>query len=450
MGSLPASLARTPPGGKTKSAAPRTGGAEPALTAPPSPPSSSPLLATVATNAACAALWIALSAAVILYNKWILAVHGFAFPITLTAGHMAASTLVASVLVRSGAVPCPPIPRPVYWRAVAPIGALFAGTLWLGNAAYLHLSVSFIQMLKALMPVAVYGVGCGVGLQTFRPGVAVNMGVITAGVALASAGELAFSATGVALQLASVCTEAARLTLVQLLLQARGLSLNPVTTLYHVAPASLVALAGPWAALEAGPLVAGIRAGTVPLHPAVLATNAAAAVALNLAVFLLVGRTSALTMNVAGVLKDWLLIGASARWLGAPVSPLNLGGYSVALCGVLWYNAAKLKAMAAASAGGGGGGGGAGGPVSTADKEAGLATPASTGKAGAVRLVSLAGSPAGGGAAAKDGEAARLLPTSEDRGSGDGGGGARGASGLIAAVFGRAGGGAGVRRTAAA
>ena len=29
-----------------------------------------------------------------------------------------------------------------------PIGFLYSGTLWLGNAAYLFLSVSFIQMLK--------------------------------------------------------------------------------------------------------------------------------------------------------------------------------------------------------------------------------------------------------------------------------------------------------------
>jgi hypothetical protein len=29
-----------------------------------------------------------------------------------------------------------------------PIGGLYAGTLWLSNAAYLFLSVSFIQMLK--------------------------------------------------------------------------------------------------------------------------------------------------------------------------------------------------------------------------------------------------------------------------------------------------------------
>jgi hypothetical protein len=34
--------------------------------------------------------------------------------------------------------------------------------------------------------------------------------------------------------------------------------------------------------------------------------------ALNLSVFLLIGKTSALTMNLAGVVKDWLLIGLSA------------------------------------------------------------------------------------------------------------------------------------------
>lgn len=30
--------------------------------------------------------------------------------------------------------------------------------------------------------------------------------------------------------------------------------------------------------------------------------------ALNMSVFLLIGKSSALTMNVAGVVKDWLLI----------------------------------------------------------------------------------------------------------------------------------------------
>lgn len=38
--------------------------------------------------------------------------------------------------------------------------------------------------------------------------------------------------------------------------------------------------------------------------------------ALNMSVFLLIGRSSALTMNIAGVIKDWLLIGLSVLLYG--------------------------------------------------------------------------------------------------------------------------------------
>ena len=48
------------------------------------------------------------------------------------------------------------MPRRDYVRRVLPIGALYAASLWLSNSAYLHLSVSFIQMTKALMPGLVY------------------------------------------------------------------------------------------------------------------------------------------------------------------------------------------------------------------------------------------------------------------------------------------------------
>ena len=39
----------------------------------------------------------------------------------------------------------------------------------------MFLSVSFIQMLKALMPVAVYGTGCAFGLETFSTSALTNM-----------------------------------------------------------------------------------------------------------------------------------------------------------------------------------------------------------------------------------------------------------------------------------
>ena len=55
-----------------------------------------------------------------------------------------------------------------------------------------------------------------------------------------------------------------------------------------------------------------------------------------MAVFLLIGKTSALTMNIAGVAKDWLLIGLSVVLFQAAVSQLNIFGYLIAFLAVCW------------------------------------------------------------------------------------------------------------------
>jgi hypothetical protein len=99
--------------------------------------------------------------------------------------------------------------------------------------------------------------------------------------------------------------------MVQLLLQGRGVRLNPVTTMYYVAPVCLGCLLPAFAASEARAVLSW------PAVPAArLLASAAAAFALNCSVFLLIGRTSALTMNVGGVVKDWLLIAASVALHG--------------------------------------------------------------------------------------------------------------------------------------
>ncbi|EFJ40110.1 hypothetical protein VOLCADRAFT_100128 [Volvox carteri f. nagariensis] len=194
---------------------------------------------------------------------------------------------------------------------VLPIAALFSGTLWLGNAAYLYLSVAFIQMLKAQMPVTVFLVGVLLGTEKYSHMYALNMVVVGIGIATASYGEINFNFVGVIFQIGSIVTESFRLCLIQLLLQASGIKLNPVTTLYYVAPACFVFLCIPFAFLELPKMLAPYDSATPGLvnFPALwLFISAVSAFALNMSVFLLIGRSSALTMNVAGVIKDWLLI----------------------------------------------------------------------------------------------------------------------------------------------
>ena len=140
---------------------------------------------------------------------------GFPYPITLTLWHMLFCSAVAFAMVRSGWMRSIDMDFDTYVAAIVPIGACYALSLWMGNAAYLHLSVSFIQMLKALMPVAVFLTGSFLGAEKFRLSKLANMVLIALGVAIASLGEINFNVFGAALQLGSILSESIRLTLVQ-------------------------------------------------------------------------------------------------------------------------------------------------------------------------------------------------------------------------------------------
>ncbi|XP_042501811.1 probable sugar phosphate/phosphate translocator At5g25400 [Macadamia integrifolia] len=295
-------------------------------------------------------IWIFLSFTVIVYNKYILdkKMYNWPFPISLTMIHMSFCSSLAFLLVRVLKLVEPvSMTRDLYLSSVVPIGALYSLSLWFSNSAYIYLSVSFIQMLKALMPVAVYSIGVFFKKETFKTESMVNMLSISFGVAIAAYGEARFDSWGVILQLAAVAFEATRLVMIQILLTSKGITFNPITSLYYVAPCCLVFLFVPWLLVEFPVLK---QTSSFHFDWAIFGTNSFCAFALNLAVFLLVGKTSALTMNVAGVVKDWLLIAFSWSVIRDTVTPINLIGYALAFLGVAYYNHSKLQALKAKEA----------------------------------------------------------------------------------------------------
>ncbi|KAG6389321.1 hypothetical protein SASPL_150789 [Salvia splendens] len=297
------------------------------------------------------AIWIFLSFTVIVYNKYILdrKLYNWPFPISLTMIHMAFCSSLAFAAVRVFRLVEPAaLSRRVYLSSVVPIGALYALSLWLSNSAYIYLSVSFIQMLKALMPVAVYSIGILLKKDAYKSTTMSNMLAISVGVAIAAYGEAKYDSWGVFLQLGAVVFEATRLVMIQILLTSKGINLNPITSLYYVAPSCFLFLSIPWLIVEF-PL---LRQQTAAFHFdfLIFGTNCLCAFALNLAVFLLVGKTSALTMNVAGVVKDWLLIAFSWSVIKDTVTPVNLIGYGLAFMGVAYYNHSKFQALKAKEA----------------------------------------------------------------------------------------------------
>ena len=312
-------------------------------------------------------IWMTISMGVILFNKvrtprathrpdhrhsplrtsgrrpqYILAYSGFKYPIALTLWHMVFCTSVATIMVRVvGTTKRLKMPKKEYVNRVIPIGALYAASLWLSNSAYLHLSVSFIQMTKALMPGLVYVCGVAFGMEKLTRVTSFNMFIIAIGVAIAAYGEINFVYIGVVEQLSALVFEALRLMLVQVLITRQGYAMNPIQSLYYVSPACAACLALPFIAVELPEILADVH---LEIDYGMLLLNALTAFALNLAVFLLIGKTSALTMNIAGVIKDWMLIFASQHMFGNTVTFLNYLGYVIAFLAVGMYNYNKLKA----------------------------------------------------------------------------------------------------------
>ncbi|KAL9160422.1 hypothetical protein ABFS82_08G198600 [Erythranthe guttata] len=290
-------------------------------------------------------IYIALSSGQIFFNKWVLSSKeiNFPYPLGLTLLHMVFSSVLCFVLtkvlkimkVEEG------MTLDIYVSSVLPIGAMFAMTLWLGNTAYLYISVAFAQMLKAIMPVAVFILGVLAGLEVMSCRMLLIMSVISFGVLVASVGEISINWVGVVYQMGGVVGEALRLIFMEIFVKRKGLKLNPISMMYYVSPCSAVCLLLPWIFLEMPRMDAQ---GTWNFKPLVLTLNSLCTFALNLSVFLVISHTSALTIRVAGVVKDWVVVLLSALlFADTKLTLINLFGYAIAIAGVAAYNNHKLK-----------------------------------------------------------------------------------------------------------
>ncbi|KAL0311395.1 UNVERIFIED_CONTAM: putative sugar phosphate/phosphate translocator [Sesamum angustifolium] len=284
-------------------------------------------------------LYIALSSGQIFFNKWVLSSKeiNFPYPLGLTLLHMVFSSALCFMLtkvlkimkVEEGMTP------DIYISSVVPIGAMFAMTLWLGNTAYLYISVAFAQMLKAIMPVAVFILGVLAGLEVMSCRMLLIMSVISFGVLVASYGEISISWIGVVYQMGGVVGEALRLIFMEIFVKRKGLKLNPISVMYYVSPCSALCLLIPWIFLERPKMDAQ---GTWSFKPLILILFVRLP---SISQFFVIIQV---LDNSRGVVKDWVVVLLSALlFADTKLTLINLLGYAIAIAGVAAYNNHKLK-----------------------------------------------------------------------------------------------------------
>lgn len=183
-------------------------------------------------------VWISISCTMILFNKAVLDQLEFPFPMCLTTWHMFVATILTQIMSKYTellpGVKEKKVDMNVIKTQLVPVSLCFAVSLVLSNKAYIYLSVSFIQMLKAATPVAVLVLSFTFALEKPSAAELAIVLIIAVGVAIASIGELKFSTVGFVFQTLGILAESSRLVLTNVLM--KQLKLDPLSSLYYIAP----------------------------------------------------------------------------------------------------------------------------------------------------------------------------------------------------------------------
>lgn len=316
--------------------------------------------------------WIILSGAMIVCNKFIFSMN-FHFPITLGCMHMLSCFFTCLLLKYSKIVTVRDLVCYRTFRAkIFPLSVLTTISLLCSNAAYIYLSISYMQMLKTFMPVLTWLLTfiCD-GNKTCDDNF-YGIAIITFGVFVASYSTENLNATGIILQSIALLSESAKLVFIQFFFQGNELKSTPankyvelvntaenstkddniclendekttdgsllaylerptaIELMYYLSPLVCLQLFVAFLCIEL-PYISATRV------PTILPLNLALAVVLNLAAFRLIKKINALTLNVAGVLKDILLIWISHLIFDDYVTIQKIIGYSLAFLGVLKF-----------------------------------------------------------------------------------------------------------------
>jgi len=269
-----------------------------------------------------------------------LSYKGYSFPLAMTMTHQAFTALVAHVLCGLRFMSPPKLTISQIKTRILPIAILFAASIALSNLAVSYLTVPFMQMLKASIPTFSLLIGFLTGMETFNSRILLCVMGIGTGVMIASAGEVEFLMKGFIIAMIGLVTEAARLVMTQRLLQGQDIKFNAITGNYYTAPLAFLVLAVPFCIFELDRYRAEVDLSSMAIY---IISNGLVAAALNVAVFVVLKETSAVTYGIAGQVKDWMNILVAIPVFGNQVSMVQLFGYMIAVVGVFYYKRVRTE-----------------------------------------------------------------------------------------------------------
>ncbi|KAJ2371511.1 hypothetical protein IW150_004561, partial [Coemansia sp. RSA 2607] len=286
------------------------------------------------------------------YNKWLFgkSERDFAFPLLVSSSHMLVQYLLATLTLRlfPRLRPQGQLSWPLYLTHAVPCGVASALDIGLSNLSLRTITLTFYTMCKSSALGFVLLFAFLFKLERIRLVLVAIIAIISLGVVLMAAGEVAFVWVGFVEAILSAAMSGLRWALTQILLsQARFGMDNPVATMARLMPivgASMLLLSvlveRPFTRLSVDKNLQTTR--DVLFILLMMFVGGLLAFAMILSEFMLLARTSVVTLSIGGMLKDVLMVSVAHFVFGDTMTPTNAAGLMVALFGIAMYHWLKV------------------------------------------------------------------------------------------------------------
>ncbi|KAG8446427.1 hypothetical protein GDO86_014035 [Hymenochirus boettgeri] len=231
---------------------------------------------------------------------------------------------------------------------MAPQALATALDIGFSNWSFLYITVSLYTMTKSSAVLFILLFSLVFKLEEMRPGLILVVLLISSGLFMFTFKSTQFNIEGFVLVLAASCLGGIRWTLTQLIMQKAELGLqNPIDTMFHLQPLMFLSLFPLFVGIE-GLHVATSRqlflfqdTQELLILLATLFLGGLLAFGLGFSEFLLVSKTSSLTLSIAGIFKELCVLLLATHLLGDQMSTLNWLGFAVCISGIAFHVALK-------------------------------------------------------------------------------------------------------------
>lgn len=298
------------------------------------------LAAADASTVAAMALNFASSISIVVVNKLVYDKYKFQFATTLTCFHLTCTFLLLLITSKAGFFEIKRLPL----TQVAKLAAGNMGFICLTNLSLQYNSVGFYQVMKVMTTPTVVAIESLLYQKYLANQLKVALVPVCVGVILTAATDFRLNLVGSAFAIAGVIVTSFYQIWSGTL--QKSLDCNALQLQTYVAPLAalftmpFMPIFDRWNTADPKSIW---NYDFQPANMSVIALTGCIAFLVNISIFLVIGKSSAVSYNILGHCKTVMVLLSDYVLFGRPVSIKSTAGIGLTLLGVFWYSSLKLE-----------------------------------------------------------------------------------------------------------